>query len=535
MARRSTFESQQPYEEYDPEARDLATIDAEATDNDDIDVADDIVHLPEVIHRLRQEKTTVQKIKEFKHSEAEVSAHRYDGERTALRENTERDAIQENIAQDKKERQEHTEYEINRGIVFDRFSKLENKVKELRSTLPEVLQSVVHLTAQLKDAERTKNETLYNELEPRLRSAEKEAQLQGRMLPQNEQIVHAGRKFETNLWGNNPTEQKANARKMFVDIKSIATCADVLNFFDSWGALPGKDSQAKPQTDRGAVEHFLQEMHSLSPEERESQSIALFPQEGMRKMVLGIKVAPKAESAPEVLLETSNPKSPWAPKERVTLLDKKHQADSQIAGLRKEIQELEVSPNKYPVSQDVLIDALEQKLRSAEREKIQVNSEIKNEIYATLDKRNSLKEAREVINSKLFQYAPFLMRFTKKGREQLEVLKNAGLDKSAIGASNGNISLALALRLKSLREEAAVLVERVNTSFLHDAEARVDSQGFRREAIMTKNDGEVQRDEAALRLNPKKRTARRITGSLERMTGKKIVRRPKKDSSEINP
>lgn len=239
-------------------------------------------------------------------------------------------------------------------------------------------------------------------------------------------------KFEHKLWGDSVDAYLESRRTMGADVKSIRTRADIEHFFEEWGALPAASDLERPFVHKDVVLDFVDTVSDLSEEEANKRAEELFSNPTVRETMLSFRM----------------------PEEGIY-----------ERGMAVTDGSLEEDETEY-VFQDK-----ENAERNLEPEEIPSTPEVST--YDRLvEEENKLIEAKHVIASKAFRFAPFLMKFTKKGKEQLKLLQEVGLDKKKIGRSGGNLEIARALRLKAIREKLSHMDEQSKMAFSHSDQLR---------------------------------------------------------------
>ena len=148
------------------------------------------------------------------------------------------------------------------------------------------------------------------------------------------------------------------------------------------------------------------------------------------------------------------------------------------------------------------IEEIKAKLRKgASFSREAVPQHVEQELKSLHQEEVDLTNAKPILQSKLFRFAPFLMNLTKSGREKLSVIKRLGLDTKAVGSGNKNIELARAFRLKAVREKEASMQGQVEQRFADNLDRREwskDREFYDRLHPFTQSSAESIRDKQRL-------------------------------------
>ena len=338
---------------------------------------------------------------------------------------------------------ERLQYEENQRVGFQHVFKLDNQIKALEESLP-LLEARKEYSGEDLDIFQTEK----HDLEVKLAMRDKVNQ------------------FETKLWGNSPAEYMTGRQELLSDIASVEKPDDISNMFKKWGALPGANTLDAPVVNETAVSYFIKHINDYSDHDAHAHAEKLLPHKRLREKILAFKSIPKQALEVTVVSESMHN----APEEADPLAkireaspdvwDEKRDIPSprqRIPGLPQTIQTVVEIP---PVS---VFESQRKPLITVEELELQLK-----------EQEEALLQAKEVIGSKLFEYAPFLMKFTKKGREGLAILKKAGIDIGTRGATVASIEMARSFKLKSLRDREAMKNEET-PRFAHDLVARKQS------------------------------------------------------------
>ena len=398
---------------------------------------------------------------------------------------------------------EYVDYEVAHSQISGYIEPLKKKVKEL--------------TIAVKEVEDT-DENEYNKRLEQLRK--------------RETLLANVTKFETKLWGNNPKEHISSVKELHTEIRNVKNPDDVLSFFDRWGALPGANRVDRPIADKEKVKEFFDAASNLEPEEYHEAVKQMFANIELQKAVQKFVPILPRESAPEVadvdsiegIKEVQNDKEK---KPRVWNRAIKEEALERANRLSEDGYQEKMRSSREAIAQaeqkrnEPEVLRYEAEVHAAEQGLYTVRSEIEEAVRNIAEQENALIEAKDIISSKTFRYAPFLMKFTKKGREQLALLKTAGLDKRVVGASGGNLELARALRLKAVKEKYAVMQNEVDRAFADNLERRKLSEEKERATaqIMPDDRTEYNEDQKNLKQkNTRKKSEKNFKTGLKKLS-----------------
>jgi len=375
------------------------------------------------------------------------------------------------------------QYEENQSAGFHHVIKLDNEINTLKESLP-LLKARKDYSKEDLDVYQTEKHDLETKVEMRDRVNQ----------------------FETMLWGNSPQEYVIGRQNLLNDIASIENTDDISSFFEKWGALPGASTVSAPASNEIAVSYFIKHIDEYSDDDAYAHAEKLIPHKRLREKILAFrsphvesevdseqiaeKIAPDEAGFSEIVYENTDPLSKIR-EASPDVWDEKRDIPSPRQRIPEEVDPLaairEASPDVWDEKRD--IPSLRQKSASAEQTPhtgietpsiSAVESQarwmrtVEDEEMQLKEQEDALIQAKEVISSKLFEYAPFLMRFTKKGREGIAILKKAGLDIGTRGSTVATVEMARAFKLKSLRERESVKNPET-PRFAHDLDARKQS------------------------------------------------------------
>lgn len=387
-----------------------------------------------------------------KRNQEEVEAYIEDGERTVQKEERareEEEAHEEDIKRDEavlenarqKWREEvargvenkeqeggdqamRLSYEELRAGAFSRIAPLERAIRSLEHAIALENDELTYLH-QKEAIVRTSNPVQYEQTKIEILDHEEKIRENEYLLNKRKATYESVSKFENALWGDTPQDLFRNSEVLWADINNCESRKDLLSLFDTWGALPGVDYTQKPVTNKEEVERFLSTMDGKSKEELTEEASRLFENVHLRNLVLEL---------PEREMEAQN-------------------AEKQAESSR--IEEIKARLRKGAhFSREAVPQHVEKELDSLHREE------------------QDLTEAKPILQSKMFRFAPFLMNLTQSGREKLSLLKRVGLDKKSVGASNKNLEFARVFRLKAVREKEASMQGAVGQRFADDLKRR---------------------------------------------------------------
>ncbi len=279
--------------------------------------------------------------------------------------------------------------------------------------------------------------------------------------------------YERKLWGSSPEEHLEGKGKLLEDIALIKDPVDVLALFDRWGALPGANTVDRPVINRDSVASFLSKIQEQSdvPQALIERAQKLFPNKRLREKVLQFTKQRDHEveariSEPEVPFRELSP-DVWDEEDEETPLPSQEEVERAKKIRAWEENQIISETAEKPVDSYTEVPVKTERL-------VAKVIDTEKEIRELKDREQSLLEAQSIIESPLFKYTPFLMRFTKKGREDLAKVKNAGFTLSTTGASPETLEMARALKLKSIRERLAQL-NGSTQAFAHNLSSREKS------------------------------------------------------------
>jgi hypothetical protein len=376
----------------------------------------------------------------------------------------------------KKEMQEHVEYELARLQVFRYIEPLKKKVSQLTQLVKEV-----------ENSNKPSDEEIYTERLAALR--------------EKEELLANVTRFETTLWGNSPTEHKKSVHELNSEMKAIEDPQGVLALFDKWGALPGVNDMDRPIADRSRIEQFLEkDLIELPPQAAHEMVKKVFANPVLQKKVLSFlppvpkstenkvenwneeESAPQLEYAPDVavfedgvLAKRERNPGEFSPKmakewEETPGKERVERYQLDVDSLRKKIDLAEKRDDEQAVLEyEAKLREVEKDLNASKKKKVETLESLQAE-------EGQLLKAREILSSRLYKISPFLLKLTRSGREKLALLKNMGLSDEAPGSSKGSKQIALAFKMKALKEKRSSINGSVKQSFVDDIPTRLWSE-----------------------------------------------------------
>lgn len=291
-------------------------------------------------------------------------------------------------------------------------------------------------------------------------------------------------RYERMLWGATPEEHLEGKSKLLEDIALIKDPVDVLALFDRWGALPGANTVDRPVINRDAIASFITKIQEGNDvPDLDARAQKLFPNKRLREKVLQfVKRDPEVEAriaeaevpfryAPDVYDEEGESE------EDGVILEPTVPYEAGVSGVWDGEDEGAPLPSDVEIDRVKNIQAWEKSQAIEQESPQEINTETvdaEKEIRELKGREQALLEAQTIIDSPMFKYAPFLMRFTKSGRENLAKVRSAGFTLSTAGASPETLEMARALKLKSIRERLAQLSGGTQ-AFAHDLPKREQS------------------------------------------------------------
>lgn len=315
-------------------------------------------------------------------------------------------------------------YEQDRASVFNRISPLEKAVHSLTHTISLGTEEVEYLQKRLTGLPSDASEYERNNILEQIREQEEKNQENKTLLERRQEALHAITTFENKLWGDTPEDMHRMGALLWADIENSESRKDLLHVFDIWGALPGVDAVSKPITDKRALEEFFETMESDDVSQVEEKALHMFENPFLRKVVLDLLNREKEQE-----------------KNSTAVVEKKHD-EKNVSRFSREV----------------------------------TNHDEEQELIDLVQEESDLVRAKKVMNSKMFRFAPILMKLTKEGRDNLDLLKRTGLDSHAVGSGNKNTEIAQAFRLKTVREKRAAMQGYVDRRFADNLQKRQWSQ-----------------------------------------------------------
>lgn len=332
------------------------------------------------------------------------------------------------------------QYEENQSRGFEHVATIDNQIKILEDSLP-LLKAQKDYSKEDLDVYQTQK----HDLEVKIAMRDRVNQ------------------FETKLWGNSPAEYMMGRQDLLSDIVSVESPNDISSFFKKWGALPGASTVDAPVVNEIAVSYFIKHIDDYTEHDAQAHAEKLIPHKRLREKILTFK-APAVQSVEEsAALEIDY--------EETDQLERMRQASPDVWDEKRDIP---ASRKRIPNLQQVSQNAIETSFPARNESNARQTFSVEETEMRLKEQEEALIQAKEVIGSKLFEYAPFLMKFTKKGREGLAILKKAGLDAGSRGSTIATVEMARALKLKSIREREAVKNPEI-PRFAHDLDARKQS------------------------------------------------------------